>query len=70
MLHFGLYEQFINNALISELEEILEARKTVAHIDKVASKVLAQYLTDVFQKDVDNVLDNGGDISAQSELTN
>lgn len=71
MLHNGLYEQVINNALSSELAEIPEARKAVAPIDKAeASKVLAQYLADVVQKGLDNVLDNGGDISAQIALTN
>ena len=71
MLHHGLYEQVINNALSSELAEITEARKAVAPIDKAeASKVLAQYLADVVQKGLDNVLDNGGDISAQIALTN
>ena len=71
MLHHGLYEQVINNALTSELAEIPEARKAVAPIDKAeASKVLAQYLADVVQKGLDNVLDNGGDISAQIALTN
>ena len=71
MLHPGLYEQVINNALTSELAEIPEARKAVAPIDKAeASKVLAQYLVDVVQKGLDNVLDNGGDISTQIELTN
>ena len=71
MLHHGLYEQVINNALTSELTEIPEARKAVAPIDKAeASKVLAQYLADVVQKGLDNVLDNGGDISAQIALTN
>ena len=45
MLHPGLYEQVINNALTRELAEIPEARKAVAPIDKAeASKVLAQYL--------------------------
>ncbi len=71
MLHPGLYEQVINNALTSELAGIPEARKAVAPIDTAeASKVLAQYLADVVQKGLDNVLDNGGDISAQIELTN
>ena len=43
MLHPGLYEQVINNALTSELAEIPEACKSVAPIDKAeASKVLAQ----------------------------
>lgn len=71
MLYSGLYEQVINNALSSELAEIPEARKAVAPIDKAeASKVLAQYLANVVQKGLDNVLDNGGDISGQIELTN
>ena len=71
MLHHGLYEQVINNALTSELSEIPEARKAVAPIGKAeASKVLAQYLADVVQKGLDNVLDNGGDLSAQIALTN
>ena len=66
MLHPGLYEQVINNQLNSELSEIPEACKAVAPIDKAeASKVLTQYLADVVQKGLDNVLDNGGDISAQ-----
>ena len=57
MLHHGLYEQVINNQLTSELAEIPEARKAVAPIDKAeASKVLAQYLSDVVQKGLDNVL--------------
>lgn len=44
MLHPGLYEQVINNALESELSEIPEARKSAAPIDTAeASKVLAQY---------------------------
>ena len=61
MLHPGLYEQVINNALESELSEIPEARKSAAPIDTAeASKVLAQYLTEVVQKGLDNVQDNGG----------
>ena len=71
MLHPGLYEQVINNQLNSELSEIPEACKAVAPIDKAeASKVLTQYLADVVQKGLDNVLDNGGDISAQIALIN
>ncbi len=67
----GLYEQVINNALSSELSAIPEARKEVAPIDKAeASKVLAQYLADVVRKGLDNVIDNGGDISAQVGLAN
>ena len=71
MLHPGLYEQVLNSALTSELSEVPEARKTVAPIDKAeASKVLAQYLAEVLQKALDNILDNGGDISAQIGFAN
>lgn len=71
MLHPGLYEQVINNALNRELAEIPEARKSTAPIDTAeASKVLAQYLTEVVQKGLDNVQDNGGGIEAQIELAN
>ena len=70
-LYPGLYEQVINNDLTHELAEIPDACKAVAPIDKAeASKVLAQYLADVVQKGLDNVLDNGGDISAQIALAN
>ena len=70
MLNYGLYEQVINNDLSSELTEIPEARKAVAPIDKAeASKVLVQYLADAVQRGLDNVLDNGGDLSAQIALT-
>ena len=71
MLPPGLYEQVINTALNRELSAIPEARKSVAPIDKAeASKVLSQYLAEVVQKGLDNLLDNGGGLSAQVELTN
>ena len=71
MINHGLYEQVINNQLSNELAEIPEARKAVAPIDKAeASKVLAQYLADVVQKGLDNVVDNGGDVSTQIEMVN
>ena len=71
MLYYGLYERVINNALNRELSEIPDARKSVAPIDRAeASKVLAQYLADVVQKGLENVADNGGDISTQIGLAN
>ena len=71
MLHPGLYEQVINRALTDELAEIPEARKAVKPIDQAeASKILAQYLADVVQKGLDNVLDNGGNILEQVQLAN
>ena len=71
MLYSGLYEQVINQKLDRELSAIPEARQSTAPIDKAeASKVLAQYLSEVVQQGLDNVVDNGGDISAQIALTN
>lgn len=71
MLQHGLYEQVINDQLAGELSSVEEARKAVASIDKAeASKVLSQYLSDIVQQGLDNVADNGGDVSAQVELAN
>ncbi len=71
MLHPGLYEQVINNALTSELSQVPETCKAIASIDAAeAPKILSKYLTGVIQKGLDNILDNGGDIFAQVELIN
>ena len=71
MLPPGLYEQVINTALNRELSDIPEERKFLAPIDRAeASKVLAQYLADVVQRGLENVVDNGGDISTQIGLAN
>ena len=72
MLSPGIYEQIINTALNRELSEIPDARKSFAPIDKAeASKVLAQYSGGCgVQKGLENVADNGGDISTQISLVN
>lgn len=71
MINPGLYEQVINKQLRSMLEEIPEALKAVAPIDKAeASRVLSQYLFNIVQNCLDNVLDSGGGISAQIGLVN
>lgn len=71
MLKDGLYEQVINNKLDTELAECSEKFSTTASIDKAeASKVLSKYLTEVVEKGLDNIIDNGGDISSQVELVN
>ena len=71
MFHPGLYEQVINKQLTDELQQVPQACKAVTPIDQAeASKVLAQYLTEVVQKGMDNLVDNGGDIAAQIQLTN
>lgn len=71
MLYPGLYEQVINCAFSSALSELPAVCQSIAPIDKAeASKILAQYLAAVVQKGLDNVLDNGGDLSAQVDLVN
>ena len=71
MLQPGLYEQIINQQIECELSGIPAARQSVMPIDKAeASKILAQYLSDVVQKGLDNVLDQGGDLSGQIDLAN
>lgn len=71
MLKDGLYEQVINNKLDTELAECTDKLSTTAAIDKAeASKVLSKYLTEVVEKGLDNIIDNGGDISSQVELVN
>ena len=71
MLHEGLYEQVINNSLSSELSECTDKLSQTASIDKAeASKILSKYLSEVVEKGLDNIVDNGGDISSQVGLVN
>ena len=71
MLKDGLYEQVINNKLDTELAGYTDKLSKTASIDKAeASKVLSKYLTEVVEKGLDNIIDNGGDISSQVELVN
>ena len=71
MFKDGLYEQVINNKLDTELAECADKLSITASIDKAeASKVLSKYLTVVVEKGLDNIIDNGGDISYQVELVN
>ena len=71
MLKPGIYEQVINKQINSELSSLLDVRKFIGPIDKAeASKILANYLSEILHKGLDRVLDNGGDISAQISLVN
>ena len=70
MLHDGLYEQIINKGLETELSST-DKLSTTAPIDSAeASKVLAKYIAEVVEKGLDNVADNGGDVSSQVALAN
>ena len=70
MLKDGLYEQIINKSLDAELATT-DKFSTTAPIDSAeASKVLAKYIAEVVEKGLDNVVDNGGDVSSQVALAN
>lgn len=70
MLHDGLYEQIINKGLETELS-VTDKLSTTVPIDSAeASKVLAKYIAEVVEKGLDNVADNGGDVSSQVALAN
>ena len=70
MLYNGLYEQIINKGLDSELS-VTDKLSQTAPIDSAeASKVLAKYIADVVEKGLENVKDNGGDLTTQVELAN
>lgn len=70
MLHDGLYEQIINKSLEAELESTDKLSKTAPIDHAEASKVLAKYIAEIVEKGLDNVVDNGGDISSQVALAN
>lgn len=71
MLHPGLYEQIINACISRELEALPDTRRSVATIDKAeASQVLAQYISEVAKICLDAIIDNGGILSDQVDLTN
>lgn len=71
MLHQGIYEQIINKGLDKELAKNTDKLCQTAPIDAgESSKVLAKYVSEIIEKGLDNVRDNGGDLAAQVELVN
>lgn len=71
MLNPGLYEQVINNKLGQELDAATDKLSQTAPIDDAeASRVLAKYVTEIIEKGLDNVKDNGGDLHSQVNLAN
>ena len=68
ILQPGLYEQVINYALIQELSVIADACKSFVPQEKAeAFEGLAQYLSEVVQKGLDYVLDNGGPLRTDQD---
>ena len=70
MLKNGLYEQVINKSLDKELAETDKLIQTAAIDPAEAAKILSQYISEVVEKGLQNVRDNGGDVSSQVELVN
>ena len=70
MLHNGLYEQIINKGLDTELSATDKLCQT-APIDRAeAARVLAKYVAEIVEKGLNNVRDNGGNLTSQVELVN
>ena len=71
MLKNGLYEEVINKGLGEELDGSQDKLIKSALIDKAeAAKILSKYITQVVERGLDNIVDNGGDIQSQIELAN
>ena len=73
MLKQGIYEQLINRMIGGEIKKAEEKNMyvDVAPVDTgEASKVLSQYLTEIIEKGLDNVRDNGGSLADQIALVN
>lgn len=70
MLKPGLYEQIISDALEQALQNT-EMRQTTAPIDKAeAAQVISTYVTELVEKALTIIKDQGGDIRAQVSLAN
>ena len=70
MLTAGLYEQIINTGLGRELAATDMLSQTAPIDDAEAARVIARYVTEIIEKGLDNVKDNGGDLHSQVRLAN
>lgn len=70
MLFDGLYEQVISRELDSELASTDKLSQTAPIDSAEASKILSKYVAEIVEKGLENVKDNGGDLSSQVELVN
>lgn len=70
MLFDGLYEQVISRELDSELAATDKLSQTAPIDSAEASKILSKYVAEIVEKGLENVKDNGGDLSSQVELVN
>ena len=71
MLNPGLYEQVINRELRRELDDIPEARKSVAPIDPAeAAEVLSRYIAEATRRALSDMAEGRGDVKDQVALAN
>lgn len=70
MLQDGLYEQIINKGLDTALSASDKLSQTAPIDSAEASKVLAKYVSEVVEKGLATVKDNGGNLDSQIELVN
>lgn len=70
-LPYGIYEHVLNNAISRDLEVNSDDNAVLESIDEEeASKVLAKYISEVIEKGLANIKDNGGGIQRQIQLCN
>lgn len=66
MLKSGIYEQLINKELGKQLDVEADRLKYTARIDEAeAAKILTKYISEVIEKELEHVKDNGGSIQSQ-----
>ena len=70
MLPNGLYEQIISKGLKKELEQSEQIAQTAVIDSAEAAKVLAKYIADIAEGQLQQVQDNGGDLNDQITLAN
>ena len=70
MLTDGIYEQVINKKMNSELSSTDKLSQTAPIDTAEASKVLAKYVAEVVERGLENLKDNGGNLSDQVALAN
>lgn len=70
-LPLGIYEQVLNQLITDTLQQNFEDEAVLESIDEEeASRVLAKYASDVLEKGLENIKDNGGGILEQIQLCN
>lgn len=70
MLTDGLYEQVINYQIEKELSATTNFIQTAPIDNAEASRILADYISEIVEKALDFISENGGDINNQIDLIN